>query len=175
MCVVRRHPVAAGVRCPDVGAALRDWGVRMFIGAFVVLFISFVGSMQERTISRRSSISSRAVIFVFALLARQAGTNSVAIVAVAATLGCIVAVANGWYEVFVLGKERVAGQHQLDLFLRHGRATGFFAVGAGRDQIELALAADRRLPFGLGQRSMAGRAARCWRRRRCSQGSRCIC
>lgn len=115
---------------PMLAAALRDWGVRMFLGAFVVLFISFVGSMQEPNdlTAFFDFLAFPVILFSFALLARHAGINNVAIVSIFATIGCTVALANGWYEVFVLGKERAQGNTSAIFFSDMSVLLGFFSL-----------------------------------------------
>lgn len=115
---------------PMLAAALRDWGVRMFLGAFVVLFISFVGSMQEPNdlTAFFDFLAFPVIVFSFALLARHAGLNNVAIVSIFATIGCTVALANGWYEVFVMGKERAQGNTSAIFFSDMAVLLGFFSL-----------------------------------------------
>lgn len=113
-----------------LAAALRDWGILLFLGAFVMLCISFVGSMQEPNdlTAFFDFLAFPVIIFSFALLARHAGTNKVAIVAVIATIGCTVALANGWYEVVVLGKDRAQGNTSAIFFSDMAVLLGFFSL-----------------------------------------------
>ncbi len=136
-----------------------DWGVRCFLLAFVLLCVSFAGSMREPNdlTAFFDFLAFPVVIVVYALLARHAGPNNVAVVSVLATIGCAAALWTGYYEVVILGAGRAAGGTSPIFFSDMAVLLGFFSLWglvALRTRWRWLLIVG--FPFGLGAAVLGG-------------------
>lgn len=91
--------------------ALRDWGVRGFVLSFFVIWLSFLPSAKsfDDVLGFLDFLALPVVIPAFALLLRFSSESRVTAVAALATLGALVALGTGLYEVHVLGYPRAEG------------------------------------------------------------------
>jgi O-antigen ligase len=113
-----------------VEAALRDRGVLCFLGAFVLLCLAFVLSARKPDdgMAFVDFLALPVIVPAFALLAGRASSRNVLLVSALATLGSIIALCVGYYDVHVRQLGRAAGGTSPIFFSDMAAILGYFAM-----------------------------------------------
>lgn len=92
--------------------ALKDWGVRTFLIAFIVLSSAFLLSAKtaDDPMAFVDFLALPLIVPAYALAARHAGPGRIELISRLAALGCVFSLATALYQVHVLGLERAEGQ-----------------------------------------------------------------
>jgi O-antigen ligase len=113
-----------------LSAALQDRGVWCFLGAFALLSLAFVigAKKPDDGMAFVDFLALPVIIPAYALLAAWASSRSAVAIAVLATLGCVVALAVGYFEVEIRQMPRAAGGTSPIFFSDMAVLLGYFAL-----------------------------------------------
>lgn len=113
-----------------LGAALRDWGGRLFLLSFLVLWLAFWLSAKtgDDVMAFVDFLAFPVVVPAFALLGRRAAPTRITLVAGLAALGATGALLTGLYEVKILGFPRAEGGTSPIFFSGMAVLLGFFSL-----------------------------------------------
>lgn len=111
-------------------AALSDRGVWCFLGAFALLAAAFLlgAKKPDDGMAFVDFLALPVIVPAYALLAGWASSRSAIAIAVLATIGCVIAIAVGHYEVHFRDMPRAAGGTSPIFFSDMAVLLGYFAL-----------------------------------------------